>query len=212
MDGPSAHDPGSIDDELSDGLRARVKAELEPGERLLWAARPFLRHEPLSGGFLAGVLIAIVLSVAGGLSFVKFFQDPLQQLKGLLTLGLMLGIGDVVLILGLVSSRLHKRYERARMAGTLYALTDRRAIIWTPESSSGAFKVVTIPRGAVSGVHRVQYPDGSGDVLFKAKGSVFQYDEEYWGPSGFLGVAEVRRVEEQVRRTLVDSPTPPDAI
>ena len=38
-------------DELTDDLRARVKNELEPGERLLWAAQSDL-IEPRGLGFL----------------------------------------------------------------------------------------------------------------------------------------------------------------
>ena len=90
-----------------------------------------------------------------------------------------------------------KGNERRKLAGQVYALTDRRAVIWVPAERS-AVAVHTFQRGAIDGkaLHRVQYPDGSGDVLFQG--------HYYAGVAGFLGIAEVRRVEELVRRFLVD--------
>lgn len=212
MDGSPAHDPGSIDDELSDDLRARVKAELEPGERLLWSARPFVRQEGLSGKFVAGVLIAIVLSVVGGVSWSRVYWNPLGEVSGPLFFGCCLGLVDFFLVLGLVWNRFEKRSERARKANTLYALTDRRAIIWSPVPSPnrGAFRVDTIPRGGFAAVHRVEFPDGSGDVVFRDR--VVGADFEVFSSLGFYGIAEVRRVEEQVRRTLIESAAPPTSI
>jgi hypothetical protein len=40
-----------LEDGLNDDLRSRVKCELEPGERLLWAARCDTSPEPWGAGF-----------------------------------------------------------------------------------------------------------------------------------------------------------------
>lgn len=57
------------------------------------------------------------------------------------------------------------RAERRRIRGELYALTDRRAIIWRPPPRSGAVEVFSLPRGTLKGVPSREYPDGSGDVI-----------------------------------------------
>lgn len=201
--------PDEIGDGLGVELRARVKSELEPGERLLWVATACPGPGRTSKGYLAWCLVALASSVVDGFSWAEIFRNPLREIGGRLFLGLCLGIVGLFAVLGLFFNRKHKRSVRVRLANTLYALTERRAIIRSPELSSGAVKVVIIPRGSVSGVYRVEYPDGSGDVLLKARAQDFQYGDEYWGPCGFRGVAEVRRVAEQVRRTLVDSIVPP---
>lgn len=195
--------PDEIAGDLAEHLRARVKTELEPGERLLWADRAYHRHDRISGAFLAWGFIVVVLAVVSCISWAQFVRNPLGEIGGLLSLGLGLGVVEFFVVLGLVSNWLRRRGERVKRENTLYALTDRRAILWEPVVSSGAVKIVTFPKGCVSGVHRLEYSDGSGDVLFRTRGSGFQYGDEYWGPSGFLGVVNVRRVEEQVRRTLV---------
>ena len=70
-------------------------------------------------------------------------------------------------------------------------------MIWVPIGRSVAMKVHTFTRGSIKGqeLHRVQYPDGSGDLFFR---------NEFLQPAGYLDVAEVRRVEDLVRRFLID--------
>jgi len=101
-----------------------------------------------------------------------------------------------------ISAWNHRRTEIARTGGTLYALTDRRAIIWVPEDRRGTVAVHSFRPGQVGRVHRIERPDGSGDVIF-----ALSRDVGYpFTPEGFKGIAGVRRVEEQVRRTLVPEP------
>ncbi len=193
----------SIDHDLTDDVRARIKSELEPGERLLWAARPIAREESLSRGFLVWSLIAAVLAIIGGVSLGWAFLSTDRSGEGFLSLGLFLGAFDILVIFTLVSVRRQKRSGSITRSRMIYALTDRRAILWSPEPAPnlGAFKVVTIPRGGFSAVHRIEFDDGSGDIVFRER--VMGMDYEVFPPLGFFGVAEVRRVEEQIRRTLI---------
>ena len=204
----TAPGPDEIDGDLAEGLRARVKSELEPGERLLWTASPVEKSTGPGTRFLLALMIAGGSFVVSIFSFVFAIRSGPGQDGAVVLCVFSFALGFFFSV-GILASLSTRRSERFRRVGTLYALTERRAIIWSPEPFSEAVKIVTIPRGSVSGVHRVEYPDGSGDVLFQAKGQGFQLGAESWGQTGFRGVAEVRRVEEQVRRTLIASEVPP---
>ena len=186
--------------ELEDDLRARVKAELYPGERLLWTSRASRGDHSRSASPTTPMTIAGVcwlLAIAG---FVVASKD-VQPVAA------WLGIGGVLsFVVAIVSTCgsigvWYGRFDKSRkLAETFYALTDRRAIIWSPNRAKGGMQVFTIPRGKISNVHRVEYRDGTGDVIFAFH--EFGFGGAYL--EGFEGVSDVRRVEEQVRRTLID--------
>jgi len=161
-------------------------------------------------GFVVSGLIASFFLLGSVIFFAAYARDkrPENGLRGeippLVGGGLMTFAAAALIaaiLTGVVRTRLAERVKRS---GTLYALTDRRAIIWLPEPRLGAVKVYTVTRGSLEGVHRLEFSDGSGDLLFRLKGH--RPEVESWGPTAFEGIAEVRRVEEQVRRTLVVSP------
>ncbi len=58
-------------DDFSEDLRGRVKQELDPGERLLWAGRPLPLPPrapigPIVWGAIAGVLLAVAIASFAG--------------------------------------------------------------------------------------------------------------------------------------------------
>ena len=72
-----------------------------------------------------------------------------------------------------------------------------------PEIGTEAVEIHSVPKGTVDHVRRVEYLDGSGHVIFSGEESEWNFNEFEW-------VDDVRRVEELVRRTLVESLKPPD--
>lgn len=192
-------------DELSEELQGLIKPELAPGERLLWAARsrarsPFGDRAPLMVGCLwtAGFFLVCVVCLVPVITLTPLPQK--QNLDGILGLvGVLSGAIGLFVLIGTVSVLIRKGIERQQLASRVYALTDRRAIIWCPQGGSTGVKVHTLSRGSISAsdIHRIQYPDGSGDVIV-----------QYGDPTGFTGVSDVRRVEELVRRFLVVDPGP----
>lgn len=195
--------PAEFDGELSDDLRGRVKVEIEPGERLLWAARATHAKSPPFGCAASGTAVVIVATLTAlALWTIDFTGRPsngLQFVLGLVSLFLTL-----LVLPGAVSAWNHRRTEIARVVGTLYALTDRRAIIWVPQDRKGTVAVHSFRRGQVSRVHRIERPDGSGDVFF----SLAEGAGQPWStPEGFKGIPEVRRVEDLTRRVLLMSPS-----
>lgn len=191
-----------IDGELREDDRARVKSEIDPTERLLWLGRPMARPAPLGRGFSAFAAVAAVAWVVAIGCAVTTGRRGWGH-------GDAAGLGVFALAVAGIDSTglslylLNRRSTRARLGRTLYALTDRRAIIWTPSGRPGGVAVHSISRSAVTKVHRVEYPDGSGDVVFRQPTDM----ESIGTPSGFEMVPEVVRVERLVRESLLGDGT-----
>ena len=181
-------------DDLPEDLIHLVKPELQPGERLLWASRAGVTS--LSPAYRPswGALTWFFGFAAVGVGCLAALPAAANaRLEGpgaaLLFIGLVSGVITYFFIVGFLGGFFSKRSERRKLEGQVYALSGRRAVIGMPAERS-AVTVHTFQRGTIKGenLHRVQYPDGSGDVLF--------YGRYYGGASasGFLGIAEVRRV------------------
>lgn len=203
-DGPW-FDLGTTLDDLPDDLRARIKAELAPGERLLWAAKGDPTRKPGVMGPLIGGLVAAVFLTVGSVNLAAAFNilaRPAGSGEGPIVLGSVLVIIGFLCGVGTVVGWFFRRSERRQVTGNLYVLTDQRAILWKPVAGTAAVEVHTIGPGAIKKIHRLELPDGSGDVIFAAD------DEESWEQPSLLGVREVRRVEELIRRTLLRHESP----
>lgn len=197
--------PAYESDDFDDGFdgdeeRGGLKAALSPGESLLWAERPGLpqfRGMPVIPALfvttmtaLSGVSLAAMLGLLEGPTI-----NPLVLLTALCLAPAVLG-GFIVLdlarrIVGWVGSRW-------RLARTIYAVTDQRAIVALSGSASGELQLFSFLPGMIDDTSRFEYPDGSGDVYFEGLGRMAR------GPVGFFHIRAVRRVERLVRETLID--------
>ncbi|MFO0951326.1 MAG: hypothetical protein U0835_09280 [Isosphaeraceae bacterium] len=188
---------------LADELRALLKAELVPGERLLWAGQPVPWREPVGCGLVGSGVLAGVLLSATALCLVQVFANPFAETAGLVTLGVITLVFGVIVAIAVASNLARRRRTRKARHRILFALTDRRAILWRPETESAGTSVISFRTGEVARVHRVEFEDGSGNVVFTPREPPHRY--EFPHLSGFERIAEVRRVEEMARRILVDS-------
>jgi hypothetical protein len=179
--------------DLTEDLRARVKSELEPGERLLWAARSYPPPVAIGVGSLFVSTVGLII-LALGVGALASAHDYSQREQG--TLACLVGC---VLIGGTIASWFLRRVGRLRMSHFCYAVTDRRAIIWSP-SRNGALRVVSLPRGRVKSLARVEHPDGSGNLEFNGP-NYSEYNP--WYECAFQHIPEVRRVEQIVRHNLM---------
>lgn len=186
--------------ELPADLAARVKAELEPGERLLWAAKAVRPAAPKGGSLRTATLwlMGLCLVLAGGIATTAGLFGPIDEsLRPLVgVLSVITGIGAIPTAIGVLVAASNRFADRSHASGLTYALTDRRAITWKPRPGTRATEVFTRQARTIAGIHRVEFPDGTGDVVFE--------QEPAWNEAGFLGIAEVRRVEALARTVLVD--------
>ncbi|CAN5869946.1 hypothetical protein BH23PLA1_BH23PLA1_02110 [soil metagenome] len=192
--------------DLSDDHRGRIKSELVPGERLLWAARSRPRPFRFGGHRTWSAVAAGIIGL--GVFFLsigfQFLDGPFPDSDELVGLGIFLVFIGALVALVVIASLVSTRAARCRDANTFYAVTDRRAIIWRPLPKAHALEIHTIERGRVEKIHRVEYPDGSGDVIFTCPGDAQHlYNPEFTGKQlSFKDIPEVRRAEDLLRRTL----------
>lgn len=188
--------PPALDD-LADDDRARVKAELAPGERLLWAGRPIPKPVRVTGGYLiaaffalgcGAICVLLILSLrAPAGRFAPAENDG--RTVGAFSAGFLAVITTWMTISAWRSKLAAARGEARR----IYALTDRRAIFWQPVAGSEGVIVTSYRPELIENLYRIENPDGSGDVKFSGTGP---------SGSGFDNIADVRRVEDLVRMNL----------
>jgi hypothetical protein len=196
-------DDSSLPPELED----RVRAELRPGEMLLWVG------QPRPGRFLL-LTLPIVLF---GIPWTAFSVFWMVMASGMLFGGPpngggfqlffllfpLWGVPFVLIGLGMLSAP-YWAWRHAKQ--TCYAVTDQRVLIL----EGGLFGKTTIRSygpGALGKMHRTEQSDGSGDLIFEevseTNGNGIFRRTTTTTSRGFYGIRNVRGVEELVRRVLL---------
>jgi len=188
---------------LPEPLRARIEAELAPGERLLWAAQPGPKRSNEAvrsrwvGWVRAGGSAAVaVTSFFGSIHLIKTLELFFELLAVVLMfVAVVAGVFAFFSLIQVLEQNDSSEVERLHSPRGAYALTDRRALIWLPVADSEAMGLNQYPPGSIkpAEMRRIEYADGSGDLLFQS----------HQGGPGFLGVAEVHHVDELVRDVLM---------
>lgn len=201
---------GDFEGDFSESHLARIKAELELGERLLWASRPYPKMETPRFGLYLAPTVAVIFLAAACLAFANAWgylgrpaTDGSSFLGGCLfsTFGCLIGWF-------VVAGLWFQRNERIRMDDTLFAVTDRRALVWSPVGRSGSFHVLSVVLGRLTGVSRLEHPDGTGDLLFGSENGYCDFGEDcVRRPISFQHVPNVRQVERIVRQNLLNPDT-----
>lgn len=165
---------------------SKVKAHLEPGERLLWASAPNVDHiEDLKmdihtvwGLFILSTgCLAIVLAIADGQHSVW---------SGLGLVALMLGAA------GFVWWRLSHRSKELR--ATHYGVTDRRAIKLVSGNKS---KVTSLFSDDINTLGIVEQQSGYADLHLKHVGGEHSYY------IGFKAIQDAERVRSLIERHVL---------
>ena len=167
-----ALDVADLSNGLNDELRARVKGELEPGERLLWAGGRLLRRlVPGRGDTTSSALAAMALLSSGrSILLMRSVTCP----RGIPDDG-SIALGSIFCVVG-------APHDRSGSSGAAHSRRDgrgpqRKRLLCGDRSTchhldSGAeipmrIRVHTDATGHRSGASvRVQRPDGSGDLEF----------------------------------------------
>ena len=186
--------------DLTDDLRARVKSELDPGERLQWAGKSYPPVPPLSPDQWVGVAATPALFAFATGCFANALGHLGTPIKDILYFGLLGSLaGGFVAIMTLYGWS-KRRHERRRLSNLYSAVTDRRAIIWVLEAKDDAVRMISVMKGQIDGAVRVERPDGSGTIELSCSVYVGHWDLH---PFGFRHVRDVRRVEQVVRNNLI---------
>jgi hypothetical protein len=195
---------GTADDDLSDELRARVKSELEPGERLLWAARACPPPARVGMGYFVAGAAAFALLSFGVLAIANSLGDFRARVnhESALPWGIALCVFGCLTVIAMIASGISGWVEQHRMSNACYAVTDRRAISWVPEPKTDAVRILCLRPGQIEGVVRVERPDGSGSLEMSYSKDSGPY---HWPIYKFEHIAQVRRVEQIVRNNLMRS-------
>ncbi len=184
-----------------------VKAELEPDERLLWASVSKPRDLSKQPKGIRPFVVAIGLLGSGFFLFYATlgpFRPWLLKQEEILTLGgVILVIAGIIALVVAFYAWMSDSVERDSVPKMTYALSDRRAMTWSRVKGSQAVEIFTFLAGSLRQVHRREYPDGSRDVYFDEGPIDFDKDLCDPGQSGFYGIDNVRRVEDLIRKTLV---------
>ena len=178
-------------------LQRLIDSELQRDERVTWSAQPL-------PGRLARKAWPIVLFGLPWTAFAVFWVAMAAHgiratgSSGLFSLVFPLfGVPFVLVGLGMLTSPFWLRRQAGR---TAYVLTNQRAIIL----SRGWFGKISVRSFAPEGLcdlHRNQYADGSGDVIF-TQDIRRNNNGNSQIPVGFLGVDDVKSVEEQIRALI----------
>jgi hypothetical protein len=165
-----------------------AQAQLEAGEQLLWHSRPDGRRFIL--GSIPIVLFGIPwtafslfwMAAASGFLFTK-------SGNGIFSLFALFGVPFVLVGFGMLSS---PYWVYRKMKLTVYALTNRRALIITGGRSKTIQSYSTKDIGIIE---RTERANGKGDIYFATVEG-----NKSTQRIGFLGISDVRRVE----RLLMD--------
>jgi hypothetical protein len=195
------------DSRLPDELDERVRSELKDGEQLLWVG------QPRPGRFVRQALPVVLFGIpwtafalfwTGMATWMVWGNAGAPAGPGILFRACfpLMGIPFILVGLGMLSSPFWARRKAKR---TCYALTDRRAVLF----EAGAFKSVEVRSyhpAALTKMFRRENADGSGDLVFE---EITQWRRTNRGgritniqAHGFLGIDNVREIEELVRKAL----------
>lgn len=193
---------------LPPDAQRRLTAELQPGERLVWADAPRPRY------FTAPALVAFLFAIpwtgfavfwvvmAGGMAWFSGGDDRTPAPFKIFPL---FGLPFILIGIGLLSSPI---WMRRKLLRTVYAVTDRRAIVFEGSALTSAVTVRSFLPERLTSMARTERADGSGDLVFE------QFRQRVGSGSttvtrGFQSVGQVREVEALIVETLLAGRTRP---
>jgi hypothetical protein len=174
---------------LPPGLEQIVRAELTDGEKLAWVGRPRPGRMVLASlpVFAFGIFFS---------GFALFWIWAASRKDGLFAL---FGLPFLAAGLAMLGSPLWAGYKASR---TVYAVTDRRAVIGEPGLWDG-FRVRSYDPGQLRSMVKNQRGGGSGDLVFEEITSYSRRGPGHVTRRGFLAIDRVSEVEALIRSNLL---------
>ena len=179
---------------LSLQLRALVEKEVESGEKIVWMEQPVPKL--FSRGAIPIVLFGIpwtafaIFWTAGASAGMTKSAAP-----GAFKFFSLFGLPFILIGFAMLSSPFWARRSAKR---SVYVITDRRAIIFRSRFF-GSINIRSFSPRQLETLQRNQNKDGSGDVIFTHDVRRDNDGDRHTTNVGFMGVREVKHVEELIR-------------
>jgi hypothetical protein len=188
---------------MDQALRTRVEMELQPGERIVWM------DQPIPGRMARGSWALVVFGIpwtAFAVFWTAMAAKGVSSEKGAgpFILFPLFGVPFILIGLGMLTSPYWARRRATRVA---YVVTDRRAII-LQGGWRGSMSIRSFEPAALTDLNRTQHADGSGDLVFTHDFRRGSKGRTYTTDVGFIGVRDVRSVEEHVRALAAKASAP----
>ena len=182
----------------------RVREELKSGERLLWTAQPICNRAwypsiPIVLFAIPWTLFSLGLVVAT-FRMTRHVAGSNASPTGLMPFAVPLfGLLFVLIGVWMLST---PYWMRRRAQKTVYALTDKRALILSTDWRNRVM-VRSIAPEDLSARTRTQRPDGSGTLIFTRLTIqvASRHSGTYPVTVGFDNITDVRVVEDLIERT-----------
>jgi len=174
-------------------LQDRVERELEANEQIEWMEMPIPRFftPTATGAFLFGIpWTAFALFWTASAAWGTLHTEG----AGIFNAFPLFGVPFILIGFGLLSSPLWA-YRRA--LGTVYVITDRRAITFDGGRTS---TVRSYPPDRLQDVYRKERKDGTGDVIIARRAWRDSDGDRQTEELGFLRVRDAKGVETLLRR------------
>jgi hypothetical protein len=184
-------------------LQQQVASELRADEKLIWADQPLPRLYQWQA--IGAVLFGIPWT-AFAVFWVAMTARATSHAKGLGPLFLfpLFGIPFILIGLGMLTSPFWLRRKAYR---SIYVITSKRAVVMEGRIFGGV-KVQSFMPDRLPSMTRKERADGTGDLIFE------QFQQRAGSGSttvrrGFMGVRNVRAVEDLIVSTLLAGRTRP---
>jgi hypothetical protein len=187
-------------------LQQLISNELRSGEKLVWAAQPLPRvfRRQSIGIVLFGIpwtafAIFWMTTAAWGVWGHGGYNHAGSNLPGPFVFFPLFGLPFVLIGLGMLSSPFWLSRQARR---TVYVLSDQRAIVITGKALGGGVTVQSFEPDRLTSMERSQRADGSGDLVFES----FVQRQGRGSNTirrGFIGIENVKQVEELIRESLL---------
>jgi hypothetical protein len=175
-----------------------VTSQLDAGESLLWSGAPDPRRSALAA--LPGTLVGIPFAAFAAFWMFTAFSMTSRgaHMPGAWNLFPLFGVPFLLVGIGVMASPLWAWLGASR---TVYAVTNRRALII---SRAGATSVRSYTHDDIDALSHIERADGSGDLYFASRTLVSSRGYPTQSRIGFVGIKDVRSVEQLIRGHLVE--------
>lgn len=182
-------------------LQTRLENELEPGEKVFWSQAPVPRW--FTASTIATFLFAIpwtafaIFWICGAAGFKwPDFSEPFSFFP-------LFGLPFLLIGFGLLAS---PYWNYRRMKNTLYAITDRRAIVM---NGGWNIRIQSYQPEILDQLDRNERRDGTGDIIFASAASLpVGRNNQYFTPTGFFSITDPKTAEGFLR-ALARKPASP---